>query len=163
MQLSQWAVVGFLGMSSLVSGEMVHAQTATQTVTFSVVSSSHAVMGTTVLPLMLRTSSTRRAVSSASVGASSYAIATSENNQKISASLNAPMPKGGSLAVSLAAPRGASSAGTTRLRETALDVVTGISAARSDALSLIYTVGDSYAVVESPRVRMVTFTVTAGL
>lgn len=95
--------------------------------------------------------------------ASSYAVSTNEPNQKISVSLNEPMPRGVFLAVSLAPPRGASSAGTIRLQKTSSDVVTGISASHSEALPLTYTVETGLGGIEGTTNRLVTFTITGGL
>jgi len=147
-------------MYALVSGTILEAQTATQTVTFSVVSSSRAAIANVAAPLTIRTASNR--TTSASVAGSSYAITTNELNQKISASLNEAMPSGLSLAVSLSPPAGASSRGTTRLGATAADVVTGISATNAMSLPLVYTLTAS-SVPDQSNHRIVTYTVTAGL
>ena len=84
--------------------ERLLAQTATQTVTFSVMPTSRTIVSGTARPIIVRTTTAGRVPISASDGGSSYAITTNESNQKISASLDAPMPHGVVLAVSLAAP-----------------------------------------------------------
>ena len=112
------------------------AQTATQTVTFSVVSMSRAAVSGTTSPIMVRTAIVSRAPTSASVSGTSFAITTNESNQKIAASLDEPMPSGVSLAVALAAPAGAASAGRTNLGTVSADVVTGISGVSAMALRI---------------------------
>ena len=162
MRLSRRAAAGFLGLFALVSGRILEAQTATQTVTFSVVSSSRATIASVAAPMTLRAAIANGTSTRASVAGSSYAITTNESNQKISASLNEAMPSGLSLAVSLSPPAGALSRGTTRLCATAADVVTGISAADATSLPLVYTLTASSVPDRSNR-RIVTYTVTAGL
>lgn len=149
-------------MFALVSGTILEAQTATQTVTFSVISSSRAAIASIATPMTVRAAITNSTTTSASMAGSSYAITTNELNQKISASLNEAMPSGLSLAVSLSPPAGASSRGTTRLGATAADVVTGISAANATSLPLVYTLTASNVPGRSNH-RIVTYTVTAGL
>ena len=153
------AFAGVLAFGVL--SESLLAQTATQTVTFSVVSMSRAAVSGTATPIIVRTATVRGAPTGASVIGTSYAITTNESNQKIAVSLNAPMPSGVSLAVSLAAPAGAASTGTTTLGTVSADVVTGISGVSATALPIVYTLGAS-APVTSPR-RVVTFTITAGV
>lgn len=162
MRLSRWAAAGSFGMLALGSGRMLEAQTATQTVTFSVVSSSRATIANVAAPMTVRTASKGRTSTSASVAGSSYAITTNESNQKISASLNEALPSGLSLAVSLSAPVGASSRGATPLGATAADVVTGISGTDAVALPLVYTLTAS-SVPDGSNRRIVTYTVTSGL
>ena len=149
-------------MFALASGRILQAQTATQTVTFSVVSSSRAAIANVAAPMTIRTASRGRTSTSASVAGSSYAITTNESNQKISASLNAALPSGLSLAVSLSAPVGASSRGATKLGATAADVVTGISGADAISLPLVYTLTAS-TLPDRSSCRIVTYTVTSGL
>ena len=149
-------------MFALVSGRILEAQTATQTVTFSVVSSSQASISSVAMPMTVRTVSTKRTSTSASVAGSSYAIATNESNQKISASLSEALPSGLSLAVSLSPPAGAASRGVTQLGATATDVVTGISAADAASLPLVYTLTASGVPARSNS-RVVTYTFTSGL
>src|ERR1035437_6831102 len=139
------------------------AQTATQTVTYSVVSMSRASVSGTASPIIVRTATASGAPTSASMGGTSYAITTNESNQKIAASLDEPMPSGLSLAVSLAAPAGAASAGTTNLGTASADVVTGISGVSVMALPIVYTLSASADASLAPRKRLVTFTITAGM
>ena len=143
--------------------EKLLAQTATQTVTFSVRPTSRTIVSGTARPIIVRTTTAGRVLTSASDGGTSYGITTNESNQKISASLDAPMPHGVVLAVSLAAPDGAASVGQTDIGTASADVVTGISSVNATALPIVYTLSvRAHARVASQR-RVVTYTITAGL
>jgi hypothetical protein len=156
--------VAVAGLTLLLAGSLANraeAQVAFQTVQFSV-----------ILPprtTMVATSSSFKASvpvagksTQASVSGSSYGISTNEVNQKIAASLNAPMPRGASLVAALTPPVGAWSAGATALGATATDVVGGVSHTSVDALGLQYTL---IARRDAPRQdfkTVVTFTITGG-
>jgi hypothetical protein len=156
-----------IGVAGFLAGiHRLEAQTATQVVTFSVIrpaltamtSPSAAFNTSSIRPSVNSTSSTR-----ASVTGSNYAISTNESNQKIAASLVAPMPRGVSLAASLTPPVGAWSRGATQLGVTARDVVGGVSRSSSDSLALEYTL---VARADAPRATLntvVTFTITGGV
>lgn len=77
--------------------------------------------------------------------------------------LDAPMPRGVSLAASLTPPDGAWTAGATPLGDTAMDVIGGVSRANTAALPLEYTLT---ARAGSPRLaqsKVVTYTITGGV
>ena len=160
-RLTAAGVAGILAVG-LGSGGL-SAQSATQTVTFSVVSMSRASFAGTVSPVIVRSAPAGRVPTSAVVGGTTYAIMTNESNQKIAASLDEAMPSGVSLAVSLAAPAGAASAGPTTLGTASADVVTGISAVNAPALPISFTLEARSAATSAPRRRTVRFTITAGL
>jgi hypothetical protein len=147
-----------LGCLFLSGTARVQAQTATQVVTFRVVAQSHASVGAPPAAIPIR-------ATSASVGSASYAITTNEANQKITGALDEPMPGSMTLAVSLAAPAGAVSAGSTTLHTVASDLVTGISPSQAEQLPMEYTMSavptrsDGHAAGER---RMVTYTVLAA-
>lgn len=154
----------FAGILAIGTGsESILAQTARQTVTFSVVSISRAAVLGPASPIMVRTVRAGRRPTGTSVGGTSYTITTNELNQKIVASIDSPMPSGVSLAVSLAAPAGAASAGSTALGTASADVVTGISGVSATALPIIYTLSARGDTTVAPHKRVVTFTITAGL
>ena len=163
MRFDRWtaAAAGLLAIGSG-TGSLL-AQTASQTVTFSVVSMSRAVVSGSARPLIVRTATVGRVRTIAPGRGASFAITTNESNQKIAASLDAPMPSGESLAVSLAAPAGAVSAGSTALGTASADVVTGISSVSAMALPIVYTLSATAAAMVAPCKRVVTFTITAGL
>jgi hypothetical protein len=154
------ALTGALALG--LCAERVHAQTATQTVTFRVVPISRIAISAPVGPIVVSTASAGSAPTSASMGGTTYAISTNEVNQKISAALDAPMPNGVSLAVSLAAPAGAASIGATTLSTASADVVTGISTVSAASLPIVYTLSASASAPVAPGTRTVTFTIAAG-
>lgn len=143
---------------------MLSAQTATQVVTFSVVSSSHVAVGNLAAPLRSVSTAPDRTRPRAVIAGTRYAVTTNERNQKISASLDAVVPNALGLAVSLGAPRGAASKGLTLLGTTAKEVVTGISGVDGADLPMTYQWKDTPAAsAGSLRSRVVTYTITAGL
>ena len=157
-------VVGLAGVLALgLCSSSLSAQTATQTVTFSVVSMSRATFSGTASALVVRSATAGRLPTSAAIGGTTYAITTNEWNQKIAASLDEPMPSGVSLAVSLAAPAGAISVGSRTLGTASADVVTGISGVSAAALPIRYTLEANRVPTSASRPRMVTFTIMAGL
>ena len=140
-----------------------HAQIATQTVHFSVVPASRASFTAAGGSIAVKTAKPGTAPTSASMSGTSYAITTNERNQKITASIDAPMPAGVSLAVALAAPAGAASAGSMKLGTAATDVVTGISAQSTTALPITYILRTASTSAAASGSRVVTYTITAGL
>ena len=154
------ALAGILGLA--LGTETLQAQTATQTVTFSVVPVSRIAVSGTAGPIVVATATPGSPPTSASMGGTSYAITTNETNQKISAALDAPMPAGVSLAVALGAPSGASSTGSMTLTTAASDVVTGISSVSATALPIVYTLSATATAPVAPGTRTVTYTIAAG-
>ncbi|MEO8335278.1 MAG: hypothetical protein ABI664_09905 [bacterium] len=142
--------------------ENAGAQTATQTVTFSVVAINRVAVSGSAGPLVVTTANPGAAPTSATMGGTSYGITTNEINQKISAAIDSPMPSGMTLAVALAAPAGAASRGTMTLGTASADVVTGISAVNASALPITYTLSASATAPVAPGSRTVTFTIAAG-
>lgn len=94
-----------------------------------------------------------------------YSVATNGTAMKISASLEADMPTGLTLALELDAPTDASSAGSLALSAIAVDLVTGITQLSEFDLVMTYTLSGALdAVVTDSETRTVTFTiVSAGL
>lgn len=152
-------MLSLLGAIPCVAG----AQTATQTVTFSVVSSTRVAIGSVAAPLRTAQASPDGTRTSAVVAGTSYAIVTNEKNQKITASIDGAVPRALSLAVALGAPSGAASKGLTLLSTTSTDVVTGISGSDGAALPMSYQWNGKAAAVAGIRNRVVTYTITAGL
>jgi hypothetical protein len=143
----------------------VVAQTATQVVTFSVVSSSVMAIGNDAAAVPSPAPALgRKTRTSAMVVGTTYAVATNEANQKISASLDVAVPSSLSLSVALDAPRGASSRGLRTLSTTATDVVTGITGSEGAPLPMRYEWnGSASGSARALRNRVVTYTITAGL
>jgi hypothetical protein len=154
------AVTGVMALGF--SASPLQAQTAYQTVTFSVVPMSRVAVSGVVAPLIVTSAAAGQAPTSATVGGATYAITTNESNQKISASLDQTLPAGVSLAVALGAPAGAASMGSTALSTAAADVVTGISALTASALPITYTLSATSAAPVAASSRKITFTITAG-
>jgi hypothetical protein len=93
----------------------------------------------------------------------SYAVTTNESNQKITASIDLPMPSGVTLEVTLAAPAGATSAGAVPLSTSGADVVTGITSTNASSLPVTYRLSATPAVyLNTPAARTVTFTIVSG-
>ena len=147
-------------MAILAVAPEVAAQTATQVVTFTVLSSSRVAIGNLGEPVAA--SPDRRSRMSAMIAGTTYAVATNEANQKITASLDLPVSRTLSLAVLLEAPRGASSRGLTALTTTPTDVVTGITGADGALLPMRYEWKGGQ-VASALKNRVVTYTITAGL
>ena len=152
------AVCGSLALA-LCAGQ-VQAQTATQMVRFKVVAMNRVAIASASASLTMQRPSAANVRTTAAVAGSSYGITTNEANQKITASLNAPLPRGVSLSVALAAPDGAKSKGTKALGTASADVVTGITAVSASELPITYTLSGS---AEKIGPRVVTYTITSGL
>jgi hypothetical protein len=84
-------------------------------------------------------------------------------NKKITAQLNAPMPSGVTLQVTLQAPSGAVSIPNVTLDATARDVVTGVPRRQDTPLSITYTLSATLdAGVVPPQSRTVTLTIVSS-
>lgn len=138
------------------------AQSATQTVRFQVNAVNQIAVSGSPAPLVVSTANAGSEPTSATSTGTSYAITTNETNQKITASIDQPMPAGVSLAISLGAPSGASSAGSVPLGTSGADLVTGISSTAASALPIAYTLNASTQAQIGPTSRTVTFTIVAG-
>jgi hypothetical protein len=112
--------------------------------------------------LTISTATAGSAPTSATANAS-YAITTNEADRKVTAQLDTDTPAGVTLAASLAAPSGATSAGAVQLSTTAQDVVTGIGTVNQSGLNVTYTLSATAAAGVVPStVRTVTYTIVAG-
>ena len=137
------------------------AQTATQVVHFQVNAVNQiAVSGSPTLAITSAVAGS--GLTSVSSTGSSYAITTNEANQKITASIDQPMPAGVTLEVQMDAPGGALSAGTVQLGTAGTDVVTGITSTASSALPITYRLNAGTQVHLGPTARTVTFTIVSG-
>jgi hypothetical protein len=156
MRNFSWTI-GLAGAAVVLAalGNVLEAQTATQTVTFRVVAASRATVGAPPAPLTMRSTA-------AAVGAASYAITTNEANQKITASLDRPLPAGVDLSVALTPPAGARSVGAAQLGSVGTDVLTGIPAATASGLPVVYRVSAGAGARAAAAQRTVTYTIVAG-
>lgn len=153
-------VLAALAILAVTPGAMM-GQSAAQTVHFQVNAVNQlAVSGNPTLAITSATPGT--GLTTATASGATYAITTNETNQKITASLNQPMPDGVALEVTLAAPAGAISAGSVSLGTASADVVTGISATAASALPILYRLNASPQVQIGPTARTVTFTIVSG-
>lgn len=138
------------------------AQTATQLVRFEVRPVNE--MAVTGSPsLVVNSAVAGSGPASATHSGSAWAISTNESNQKIIASLDANLPAGLSLEVSLAAPAGAASQGSVPLSTSGADVVTGISTLAASALPVAYRLSATTAAPVMSGARTVTFTIVSGV
>jgi len=138
------------------------AQTATQDVSFEVQAINE--LAFTGSPSLVISAGTAGSAPTSVTANASYAVTTNETGRKITAALSSGLPDGVTLSVSLAAPSGASSAGTVSLGTTAKDVVTGIGGVSASGLSVTYTLSATAAAgVVASDSRTVTYTITAGV
>ena len=141
----------------------IHAQTATQVVRFQVSAINQIAVSGSPAPMIINSATAGSAPTPVTAGGTSYAITTNEANQKITASIDQPLPTGVTLEVTLAPPGGASSPGAVSLGTAAADVVTGISSTNASSLPITYRLSASTNVqMAVPADRTVTFTVVSG-
>ena len=139
------------------------AQTATQVVRFQVNAVSQIAVSGNPTPMVVNSAVAGNAPTAVTSTGTRYAVTTNETNQKITASIDQPLPSGVSLEVNLAPPAGASSAGNVPLSTAGSDVVTGISNTAESALPITYRlIATPTASMSSPASRTVTLTIVAG-
>jgi hypothetical protein len=140
---------------------VAHAQTATQTVTFSV-SAINQITVSGDASLTLGAAAPGSDPTPVTNTATTYSITTNEANKRITASIPTVMPNGVTLTVALAAPSGATTTGAQPLSTTAVNLVTGISAQTANGLGITYTLSATAAAGTVSSSRVVTFTVVTG-
>lgn len=161
MHLRRLVVCGMVGLIGL--AHEVTAQTATQVVRFQVNAVNQLAVTGSPAPMVINSATAGNAPTSVTGSGTSYGITTNEVNQKITASLDQPLPSGVTLEVTLAAPAGAASAGAKPLSTAAADVVTGISSTSASSLPIVYRLSATPAVhMSAPASRTVTLTIVAG-
>lgn len=137
------------------------AQTANQTITFQVDAINQIAFAGSP-SLVINTATAGSNPSSVTTGAT-WAVTTNQTGAKITASIGSNMPAGLTLAVDLAAPAGASSAGSQALSTIAVDLVTSITRLAQGALAATYSLSATPAAgVVSSTTRTVTYTITGG-
>lgn len=146
--------IGGLLMLPIVSAR-VGAQSATQVVNFRVIAINRATVSGMSAPLTMRSTG-------AVADGGRFAVASNEANAKIVASLDQALPRGATLSVSLAAPRGAASAGLTPVTTAGTDVITDLPAGTTPALPIAYSVSGDRMQGGVGTQRRVTYTVIAG-
>ena len=146
----------------LVAAATAGAQTATQTVTFQVDAINQIAFSGSP-SLVINTATAGSNPTSATSNTATWAVTTNQAGAKITASIGSNMPAGLTLEVSLAAPAGASSAGSQSLSTTAVDVVSGITRLAQGSLGVTYSLTATAAAgVVSSTSRTVTYTITGG-
>jgi hypothetical protein len=137
------------------------AQTSTQVVTFQVNAINQIAFSGS--PSILISTATAGSAPTSATASASWAVTTNQTGAKITASINSATPAGLTLSVDLSAPAGATSAGSSALSTTAVDVVTGITKLAQGALGVTYTLDATPAAgVVASTTRTVTYTITGG-
>lgn len=159
-----WLVVAIIGSALPGLGGVAAAQqSATQVVTFQVRPISEIAVSGTVAPLVVNTAVAGSSPSSMTASGTSYAITANEGNRKIVASLDRAMPTDVDLAITLAAPAGATSAGQVSLTTTGVDAVVGVGPVSQAGLAISYTLSATPAAGVVPAdTRVVTLTIVAS-
>ena len=147
----------------VVAAPLAHAQTATQTVTFTVNAINQiAFLGAP--SLTITTAVAGSAPTSVTDATASWAVTTNQTGAKITASIASNMPAGLTLSSSLAAPTGGASAGFLSLSTVAVDLVTGITKLAQGSLGVSYKLDATAAAgVVASTSRVVTYTITGGV
>ncbi len=157
-------VAGLLTAAMAATSVPVRAgNTASQTVTFQVQAITEISVSGNPGALVINSATAGSDPNSVSDSSTTYALTTNENNRKITAAIDSPMPAGTTLKITLAAPPGATSAGAVTLGTSAQDVVTGISTLNTSGKTITYTFDATAAAgTVASQTRTVTLTVTAG-
>ena len=143
------------------AANVASAQTANQIVTFQVDAVNQIAFSGS--PSLVVNSATAGSNPTASTSSASWAVTTNQTGAKITASIGSNMPAGLTLSVNLAAPAGASSAGSQSLSTVAVDLVTTITMLAQGALGVTYTLDATPAAgVVASTTRTVTYTITGG-
>ena len=137
--------------------------TATQTVTYEVQAINELAVSGSTASLTVNAATAGSAPTAVTDSSTSYAITTNETNRKITGALNSDTPSGVTLAVTLAAPTGGTSAGKQNLSSTPVDLVSGISTLNETGKGITYELSaTSAAGVVASASKTVTLTITAG-
>ena len=138
------------------------AQTTTQSITFGI--SAINPIGFTGAPsITITTAVAGAAPTSVTNSVGTWAVTTNQTGAKITGSIPTNMPAGLTLASSLAAPAGATSAGFQNLSTVAIDLVTSITKVAQGSLTVSYRLSATPAAgVITSSSRVVTYTITGG-
>jgi hypothetical protein len=137
------------------------AQTANQTVTYSVAAINQISVGAG--PTLDITTATPGGAPTSVTATSTWSVTTNGANKKLTASINSAMDAGLTLSLTAAAPSGATSAGSKTLSTSTTDLVTGISGVAASNLTLTYELAATLAAGIVPSsTRTVTFTLVTG-
>jgi hypothetical protein len=151
----------FASLAILVAATAASAQTATQVVTIQV-NAINQIAFSGSPSIVINAAVAGNAPTSATASAN-WAVTTNQSGAKITASIGSAMPAGLTLSANLAAPAGGTSAGSSALSTTAVDLVTGITKVAQGSLGVTYTLDATPAAgVVSSTTRTVTYTITGG-
>lgn len=143
----------------LMCGSMNAADTATATVTFTIGTINSISVSGNPAALIVSTASAGSQPTSATDTSTTYNLTSNATNQKITGAIDAAMPDGTTLAITLAAPTTGTSAGPVNMSTTAANLVTGISNIAQSNIAITYTVSATVsAAVAGPLMRTVTYT-----
>lgn len=149
-------LIAFFGLS--LAGSALAQQTATYEV-----QAINEFSSTGSPSLVVNSATAGSAPDAATDATSTYSITTNETNRKITAALGTAFTSGVTLSLNMAAPTGATSAGTKVLGTTAIDMVTGITEVNESGLTMTYTLdADVTDGVVASATKEVTFTIIAG-
>jgi hypothetical protein len=152
----------FTVLAIVAAGHTAQAQTlatAPTTVNMSI-SAVNSLSFASSVSLTINSGAAGSALTSAT-GSSTYDIVSNATNSKITGVIDADMPSGASLSVTLGAPTGATSAGAKALSMTAVDLVTAISNVSETGLAVSYTFGADVH-TSSSLTRVVNYVLTPG-
>lgn len=114
-------------------------------------------------PLVVHTAVAGQAPDAASATAGTYSVVVTAPNQKITGQLDAPMPAGTTLRITLVAPSGATSHGAVALDTSPHDLVSGLQIGAFDNMVITYRLETTVAAgVVTPTSRSVTLKIVAG-
>jgi hypothetical protein len=139
------------------------ASAQSQSVTFSVQPINQMTVSGNPGALTINAATVGSGLNSVTDASTTWGITTNQTGTKVTAAIGELMPTGVKLEVQLAAPTGASSAGSVELGTVASDVVTGITKLDEAGKTITYTLSATAAAgVVASASRTVTYTVVAG-
>jgi hypothetical protein len=139
------------------------ASAQSQSVTFSVQPINQMAVSGNPGALTINAATVGSGLNSVTDASTTWGITTNQTGTKVTAAIEEAMPAGVTLQVQLAAPAGASSAGSVALGTVASDVVTGITKLDETGKTITYTLSATAAAgVVASASRTVTYTVVAG-
>ena len=112
--------------------------TASTTITYTIGSIDAIAVSANPGPLNITTAVAGSAPTAAVDTTTTYAVTTNNSNRKITGALTSTMPTGVTFSVTMAAPTGATSAGTVNLSTIPASLVTGISNIAQGGLAVTY-------------------------
>ena len=151
-----------LALVAVAVAPVAHAQTANQTVTFTV-NAINQIAFTGTPSLTITTAGAGSAPTSVTDATAAWAVTTNQTGAKITASIPTVMPAGLTLSVALGAPTGGTTAGSLALGTIGVDLVTAITKLAQGSLAVTYKLDATPAAgVVTSATRVVTYTISGG-